>query len=195
MKTILKRLPKQHTHKPLIPAGVITVAAGAAGYLLYRAVQTKRKEIPMPVLFHLTSPAFNTGDAIPATYTCQGANISPPLELTGTPIEARALALVLRDPDAPSGDFVHWVIWNIHPDITSLAEGRVPTGAVEGQNDFGHAGYGGPCPPSGTHHYHFELYALDEELDLPPDASRQAILSTIMKHAIGKTELIGTVSA
>ena len=149
----------------------------------------------MPLLFRLTSPAFDAGDTIPAAYTCKGANISPPLELAGTPEQARSLALVLRDPDAPSGDFVHWAVWNIHPDITSLVEGRIPMGAEEGQNDFGEVGYGGPCPPSGTHHYKFELYALDSELDLPTGTGRQAALDVIMAHAIGKTELVGTVSA
>ena len=190
MKTTIKK--RSHA---LVPAGIATATAVVAGCLFYRILRVKHKEIPMPLLFRLTSPAFDAGDTIPATYTCKGANISPPLELAGTPDQARSLAMVLRDPDAPGGDFVHWTIWNIHPNITRLVEGVIPMGAEEGQNDFGEVGYSGPCPPSGMHHYKFELYALDSELDLPTGTGRQAALDVIVAHAIGKTELIGTVAA
>lgn len=149
----------------------------------------------MPLLFQLASPAFDLGGAIPERYTCKGDNMSPPLELVGTPDKARSLALMLHDPDAPSGEFVHWIVWNIHPDITSIAEGRLPMGALQGRNDFGDVGYGGPCPPSGTHHYKFEVYALDSELDLPSGTGHREVMDMITAHAIGKTELVGIVSA
>lgn len=149
----------------------------------------------MPLLFRLTSPAFEADGAIPERYTCKGENLSPPLELAGTPVAAKSLALVVRDPDAPGGEFVHWTVWNIHPDITSIAEGRLPLGALQGRNDFGDVGYGGPCPPSGVHHYHFEVYALDGELDVPSGTKCQDVIDAITAHAIGKTELVDTVSA
>lgn len=191
---LMKKPAKHHTHA-LLQAKVVTATAVTASYLLYRALKTRRKTIPTPLLFRLSSPAFDAGGSIPETYTCKGKNLSPPLEFAGIPEHAGSLALIVRDPDSPGGNFIHWTVWNINPDTTNIIEGRVPTGAVEGRNDFGQVGYGGPCPLYGTHQYKFELYALDDNLDLPPGAGHQSVQDVIEAHAIGKTELTGTVSA
>lgn len=107
----------------------------------------------------ISSPAFNDNQAIPKQYSCDGANISPPLQFTGIPANARSLSLVVSDPDAPGGTFTHWSVTQIPPGTVSIAEGGHV--GVEGKNGFGKMGYGGPCPPSGTHHYVFTLSALD----------------------------------
>ncbi|MFH0987483.1 MAG: YbhB/YbcL family Raf kinase inhibitor-like protein, partial [Patescibacteria group bacterium] len=108
--------------------------------------------IPMANLT-LKSSAFENNSSIPQKYTCDGENISPPLTISGEPQEAKDLVLILEDPDAPQGTFTHWTIWNIPLGIKEIEEGMAPEGAIEGQTDFGEIGYGGPCPPSGTHRY------------------------------------------
>ena len=140
----------------------------------------------------LTSPAFDMNQAIPSKYTCQGENISPPLEVGDVPHETQSLAVILDDPDAPSGDFVHWVVWDIDPGTTGIDENRVPTGAIQGINSASQAHYTGPCPPSGTHHYHFKLYALDTKLTLPSSAQKQDLLQAMEGHNIVQAELVGT---
>lgn len=144
--------------------------------------------------FQLSSTAFAEGGMIPAKYTCQGANLSPPLNIAGTPQGTKALALIMHDPDAPAGDWVHWTVWNIADDITNIAENSLPVGAVEGPTSFGETGYGGPCPPSGTHHYIFELYALDSSLNLPTSTSRDELKTAIADHIIAETTLTGLFS-
>lgn len=144
----------------------------------------------------LTSSAFNEGQMIPSQYTCDGSNISPPLSWSSTPDGTKTWALVCDDPDAPAKTWVHWVIYNIDASITQLRE-HLPTtdtlqnGAYQGLNDFGHYGYGGPCPPSGTHHYRFTLYAVDAKLDLKPGASKTQLLKALDGHIITETKLIG----
>lgn len=149
----------------------------------------------MPPEFQLSSPVFANDASIPTIYTCKGVNASPPLHIDGTPEATVSLALVLHDPDAPSGDYLHWTMWNMSPETTTIGEDTVPWGAVQGTNDFGEIGYSGPCPPSGTHHYHFDLYALDDELTVPVGAKRGAVMEAIEAHAIATTTLIGTFSA
>jgi Raf kinase inhibitor-like YbhB/YbcL family protein len=148
----------------------------------------------------LRSPAFPDGGAIPELYTCDGQDRSPPLAWSGVPEAARALALVCDDPDAPSGPFTHWLLYNIPPSVHELKEG-LPAGAHvplnsgaarQGTNDFGQLGYGGPCPPSGTHHYHFRLYALDTELALAPGANRAQGLGALKGHVLAIGKLMGT---
>ncbi|HVU60001.1 MAG TPA: YbhB/YbcL family Raf kinase inhibitor-like protein [Candidatus Saccharimonadales bacterium] len=143
----------------------------------------------------LTSPVFADGDIIPKKYTCKGINVSPPLEVHHVPAEAASLALILHDPDAPSGDFLHWSIWNLGTDIVSLSEDEVPDGARQGTNDFGKVAYGGPCPPSGTHRYIFELYALDAELAVDDGADREELMEAIDTHIVAQATLTGTVTA
>jgi len=140
----------------------------------------------------LTSPAFDHGAIIPKKYTCDGGDINPELQIQNVPDEAKSLALIMHDPDAPrQGGFTHWVLWNIDPATTVIKQESIPPNAVEGQNGAGRSGYTGPCPPSGTHHYHFRLYALDEMLDLPSAASLPEVQACIKDHAIEQTDLMG----
>lgn len=143
----------------------------------------------------LTSPAFAGGKSIPAQYTCKGKGVSPPLLISDTPPSTQSLALYFHDPDAPGSDFTHWTVWNISATTTTIPEGRTPTGATEGANDFGKPGYGAPCPPSNTHRYIFELYALNCQLSLQAGAHAYALTALLKDHTIDKAELIGTVSA
>ena len=139
----------------------------------------------------LTSPAFGDGPPIPARYTCDGENVSPELRWSDVPDDTSSLALTCEDPDAPRGTFTHWVIWNLDPTEGGIPAGDVPKGARQGRNDFGHVGYGGPCPPIGNHRYFFKLYALDTVL---PDLKRptKAKLEEAMRgHIIATAELIG----
>ena len=147
--------------------------------------------------FTIQSNAFAHNAGIPPVHTCDGADTSPPLEWSGAPPGTKAFALVMHDPDAPAGDWLHWAAWNIPAATHALAGGTakkesLPDGTRQGKNDFGKPGYGGPCPPSGVHHYVFELHALDAMLTLPADASRDQIEAEIKKHLLGTAELTGT---
>jgi Raf kinase inhibitor-like YbhB/YbcL family protein len=134
----------------------------------------------------LSSPAFLDGSRIPARYTCDGEDVSPPLTWTRVPARARSLALLLVDVDAPGGAFVHWSVYDIPRGSSGLATGGVPSGSAEGENSFGRPGYGGPCPPKGNadHHYVFSLYALDEEPGLPPGATPATVRRALVGHSI-----------
>lgn len=149
----------------------------------------------MPI--QLTSPVFEAGDAIPDKYTCEGANVSPPLEWGEAPDQVESLVLICDDPDAPGGIWSHWVLYDIPPNQTGLGEDVPPEanlswGGVQGRNDFGDIGYGGPCPPQGsTHRYYFRLYGLDEKLEMPPGASRGQMLDRIEDHIVVQSELVG----
>ncbi|PYL81560.1 MAG: YbhB/YbcL family Raf kinase inhibitor-like protein [Verrucomicrobia bacterium] len=127
----------------------------------------------------ITSPAFQGGGDIPAKFTCNGTNVSPGLQISGVPNEAKSLVLIVDDPDAPRGLFTHWIVWNIDPKTTQVAENSAPAGAVQGTSDFGKRNYGGPCPPSGTHRYFFKIFALDTKLDLKPSARRAELDAAI----------------
>lgn len=142
----------------------------------------------------ISSPAFSNNAAIPARYTCSGADVSTPLKWTGVPGGAQSLALTVIDPDAPGRPFVHWLVFNLPASVTELPEGGPPADrSVEGRNDFGSLGYRGPCPPPGSpHHYHFKLYALDTTLSLRSGASESAFQDAIKGHVLGMGELIGT---
>lgn len=141
----------------------------------------------------LTSPAFTDNQPMPADYTCDGKNTNPPLAVSDVPADAKSLALIVHDPDAVSGDFSHWLIWNLAPSSAAMKADEVPPGAVEGTTDFGKIGYGGPCPPAttGTHRYMFELYALDKMLDLPTSTTRTALEATMAEYVLEKTTFIG----
>jgi hypothetical protein len=146
----------------------------------------------------LTSTVFEAGASIPDKYTCEGEDVSPPLSWLGMPEGTQSLALICDDPDSTNGPWSHWVLYDIPPDQFGVEE-NVPAdpqlewGGVQGRNDFGNVGYGGPCPGRGApHHYYFRLYALDEELDLPPGATRQQVLDRIQDHVLEQTELMGT---
>jgi Raf kinase inhibitor-like YbhB/YbcL family protein len=138
----------------------------------------------------ITSSAFQQGGNIPSKFSCDGANTNPPLQISDVPSGAKSLVLVVDDPDAPSGLFTHWTVWNIPPQTSTIAEGSTPKG-VQGTNDFGRSGYGGPCPPSGTHRYYFKILALDRELDLPSSAKRSKLDAAMKGHVIAQGELMG----
>jgi Raf kinase inhibitor-like YbhB/YbcL family protein len=137
----------------------------------------------------ITSSAFQEGGNIPSKFTCDGSDTSLPLQITGVPSEAKSLVLIVDDPDAPSGLFTHWLIWNIPPQTSSVAEGSAPKG-VEGTNDFGKSGYRGPCPPPGTHRYSFKIFALDRELELRSGAKRSQVDAAMKGHVIAQGELV-----
>jgi Raf kinase inhibitor-like YbhB/YbcL family protein len=139
----------------------------------------------------VTSSAFQPSGEIPARFTCNGANVSPELKISGAPNEAKSLVLIVDDPDAPRGLFTHWIAWNIDPKTTDIAENSAPSGAVQGTNDFGKSKYGGPCPPSGTHRYFFKVFALDTKLDLKPSARRAELDAAMKDHVLGQGELMG----
>jgi Raf kinase inhibitor-like YbhB/YbcL family protein len=140
----------------------------------------------------LTSTAFEDGAAIPRLYSCEGEDLSPPLAWSEAPEEAKSLALIVDDPDAPSGTFVHWLAWGIDPHSGGLLEGE--SASFEGTGGFGESGYRGPCPPPGhgPHRYFFRLYALDQQLDLAPGASREELEGAMQGHVLAGAELVGT---
>ncbi len=136
----------------------------------------------------LTSTAFQDGKPIPAAFTCDGADQIPPLQIADVPANARSLALVMDDPDAPMGTWDHWVVWNIQP-ATTIIDAQL---GVAGKNSWGRTDYGGPCPPSGTHRYYFKLYALDALLDLPAGSNKASLLQAMHGHVIAEATLRGT---
>lgn len=140
----------------------------------------------------LTSAAFEHNGKIPAKFTCEGEDLNPPLEISQAPEGTVSFALVVDDPDAPRGNWDHWLIWNIPADQTVIEEGAMPEGTLAGANDFGRTSYGGPCPPAGgAHRYFFKLYALDALLNLKEGATKQQLEDAMEGHVIGKAELIG----
>ncbi len=139
----------------------------------------------------IKSSAFKHNEMIPEKYTCDGENINPPLSFSDIPNGTKTLALIVDDPDAPNGLFVHWTLWNISPVTKEIQEHSVPKGAVEGVTGFGKAGYGSPRPPDGEHRYFFKLYALDMELNLSPDADKETLEEAMVGHVLDKTELVG----
>ena len=165
------------------------IIAGASAILLAAIVSFAAGGAKMKI----TSSAFQQGGNIPSKFSCDGANTSPPLEIGDVPSGAKSLVLIVDDPDAPSGLFTHWAVWNISPQTSTIAEGSTPKG-VQGTNDFGKSGYGGPCPPSGTHRYYFKIFALDRELDLPFGAKRGQLDTAIKGHVIAQGELMGRYS-
>ena len=139
----------------------------------------------------LTSPAFENNKDMPSEYTCDGPNVLPDLNLEDVPENAKSLALIMDDPDAPAGTWVHWIVWNISPSTKKIAKGTEPQG-IQGTTSFGKSGYGGPCPPFGTHRYFFKLYALDTTLNLKEGSNKEDLEAAIDGHIIEKAELMGT---
>ena len=144
----------------------------------------------------VTSTAFEEAGSIPAKYTCDGEDVSPPLAWIGVPEGTKSIALICDDPDAPMGTWVHWVLYNLPADAAGLPEGvpaekTLPTGARQGTSDFKKIGYGGPCPPRGTHRYYFKLYALDATVDLAPGATKRQLLRAMEGHVLAQGQLMG----
>ena len=147
-------------------------------------------------VMQISSPAFEPAGTIPARHTCDGAGTSPPLRWSAIPSGTRSLALVVDDPDAPRGTWVHWVYYDIPARLGGLPEAVAPAerpapGGVQGITDFRRLGYGGPCPPSGTHRYFFKLYALDAVLHLDPGVNKEGLLAAMAGHILARAELMG----
>lgn len=145
----------------------------------------------------LTSTALKEGEAIPRTYTCDGVNVSPPFEWSGVPKAAKTLVIIADDPDAPGGMWVHWVLYNLPADNIGFVENlpateKLVAGGFQGKNDFEKIGYGGPCPPSGTHRYFFKIYALDVELPLKAGATKAEVEKAMSGHIVAQGQLMGT---
>ena len=144
----------------------------------------------------ISSSAFANGGMIPSQYTCDGANISPPVQWSGLPAAAKTFAIIVDDPDAPAKTWVHWVVYDLPANTTQLTESigqgkPLGSGGKQGTNDFKKIGYGGPCPPGGTHRYFFKLYAVDIETSLPPGATKDELLKAIEGHVVAQGELVG----
>ncbi|HMC87312.1 MAG TPA: YbhB/YbcL family Raf kinase inhibitor-like protein [Chitinophagaceae bacterium] len=140
------------------------------------------------LVLQVSSPAFMNNGDIPVKYSCQGDNISPALSVRNIPAGAISLALIVEDPDAPNGTVTHWVAWDLDP------AGIIPeknTSGTQGKNTKGNNGYMGPCPPDGTHHYHFKVYALDTKINLPEGSTKEQLIAAIKDHTLGEGELIG----
>jgi Raf kinase inhibitor-like YbhB/YbcL family protein len=159
----------------IVSAAIVSLAAGGA----------KMK---------ITSSAFQEGGDIPSKFSRDGQDINPALRVEGTPSNAKSLLLIMDDPDAPVGLFTHWLVWNIDPKTTEIAEKSVPKGGIQGTNDYPSPGYGGPQPPYGTHRYYFKVFALDQMLDLKAGAKRPEVDAAMRGHVIGQGELMGRYS-
>jgi Raf kinase inhibitor-like YbhB/YbcL family protein len=148
---------------------------------------------PAPPTIELRSSAFAAGAQIPKRYTCNGEDVSPPLRWSKVPRGARALALLVEDPDAPGGTFEHWALFDVDPSVSNLRAGAVPSGAEEGDSSFGSPGYKGPCPPKGNapHRYVFSLYALRSPLRLPRGAEPKRVRAAVAEAALARGELVG----
>lgn len=177
--------------RKLIIIILVLLAAGLAVNYYLKSRDQDLKSTLKYFNMNISSTAFGDNESIPAKYTCDGENISPPLHFSNVPSGTTSLALVVEDPDAPIGTWVHWTIWNINPSISRVSEGSAPAGAVEGKTSSGKAGYGGPCPPSGTHRYVFKLYALDIMLELSQDAGSSELSKAMQGHVIAQAELAG----
>jgi Raf kinase inhibitor-like YbhB/YbcL family protein len=164
--------------------GISAIAVTASALSLFAAGGAKMK---------ISSSSFQGGGNIPSKFTCDGADSNPGLRVEGVPAEAKSLVLIVDDPDAPSGLFTHWLVWNMDPKTSEIAESSAPKG-VQGKNDFGKSGYGGPCPPSGAHRYYFKIFALGNELNLPAGSKRAQLDAAMKGHVIAQGELIGRYS-
>ncbi len=180
--------------------GLVMTFATGNGYAAERVVSptsynsTAKSEITMLVV---TSPAFTQAAPIPLEYTCDGQDISPPLSWHGVPPNTRSFAVIVDDPDAPMGTWVHWLLFDIPATVSSLSAAIPQTatlvdGSRYGMNSWGQQRYGGPCPPSGTHRYFFKVYALDTQLALPVGVTNAQLLQKMQGHILAEGELMGT---
>ena len=190
-RPMLKYIIKSSRARNLIPLilfscviGIHVEAIGKEGYVMNLDIK---------------STAFGEGDSIPKQYTCDGADISPQLSWSQPPEGTGSMVLICDDPDAPMGTWVHWVLYGLSPDTLEISEGipddkEVLGGAKHGVNDFRKYGYGGPCPPGGTHRYFFKLYAVDTEVNLDPGATKDEVLDAIKGHVLAEGQLMGRYS-
>jgi len=164
----------------------------------FAGCESKQPPEEVKTTLNVSTSAFEEGGRIPIKYSCEGEDVSPSLQWDEPPTGTQSFALIMDDPDTPVGVFKHWVIFNIPSDSQQLAEAirpqaQLPSGALQGKNDFGRIGYGGPCPPPGpAHRYHFTLYALDRALDATPGASKKQVLDAMEGHILAHGQLTGT---
>ena len=162
--------------------------------ILFLVIACTKQEVQQTnavIEMKLTSPAFQHNGQIPSEFTCDGSDLSPPLTISDVSNNAKSLVLISDDPDAPVGTWDHWIMFNIPASTTQIPKGTEPKG-IGGRNSWGRTGYGGPCPPSGTHRYFFKLYALDTMLNLPEGATKKDIEKAMQGHILAKAELMGT---
>jgi Raf kinase inhibitor-like YbhB/YbcL family protein len=192
----LKRFPLP-SKKSAVVVTIVTVLAALAVYIglahVKKAVPMKDKNQAAGKL-EVISPVFRDGSPIPPQYTCVGPNVNPPFNIFSPPSGTQSLTLIMHDPDAPSGDFLHWLMWDIPPNTESISVNSVPVGAVQGMNDAGKSGYTGPCPPSGTHRYIFDFYALDISLNLPASSKIADVIKAQKGHVLSHSAVTGTFS-
>ena len=195
-------MPMLHFSAPK-PALASPLLAGLLAATALAAACSVDEEAPVLTLagteatLQITSPSFTDGSTIPVRHTCEGDDVSPALEWSGLPAGVKSLALIVDDPDAPGGDWVHWVAYDLPADLRGVPEieagADVAVGSVDGVNDFGRRGYRGPCPPPGApHRYFFKLYALDTLLGLEPGAKKSDMIRAMQGHTLGTGELMGT---
>lgn len=173
----------------LIAVGIIAGSVCAKG-------ESTKKGAKIMNSIKVESAAFKHMQPIPSQYTCDGADISPPLSWSNVPPAAKSIALIADDPDAPAGTWVHWVVYDLPPAADSLQEDvpkidTLPEGGIQGRNDFHRIGWNGPCPPGGTHRYFFKVYALDTILNLPAGKTKQEIEKAMKGHILAKGEIVG----
>ncbi len=183
--------------KILIGLGILLLCVGSFIFLK-KPEQTEGLPVPTPTItqppktgFRITSPVYAEGGYIPAQYTCDGENISPPLEIHDIPEKTMSLVLIIDDIDTPKGTWVHWMLWNILPESPVIAPGTTPPGTVVGKNGFGKFAYGGPCPQTGLHRYMATVYALDTFLSIPPESDKETLVRNMNTHVLGKATLMG----
>ena len=178
---------------------LLVVVVGVISVIFFLGERNTLEQFPdmsndtvYPRMMNIISPAFEHNSSMPSRYTCDGEKISPPLAFSDVQEETQSLALIMDDPDAPSGTFDHWVLWNINPVIMATVEGASMEGdAVIGRNSAGENEYFPPCPPSSEHRYTFKLYALDRQLDLPAGSSKKDVEKAMEGHVLDSAELIG----
>ncbi len=176
--------------------GLTGLGLASCDFATNRSTSMQPQTTPVSKTMKLESTAFTENEMIPSLYTCDGQDISPELSWDAPPTGTQSLALIVDDPDAPGQTFVHWVLYDIPPEVNQLpksvsAEPTLSAGGTQGKNDFDNLGYGGPCPPSGVHRYFFKLYALDRELGLKPGATKAQLEAAMSGHILGSAELIG----
>ncbi|MCS7337824.1 MAG: YbhB/YbcL family Raf kinase inhibitor-like protein [Verrucomicrobiae bacterium] len=177
---------------------ILAMAVSSTAWLGGASAESNLATESQAMKIQVTSPAFQDGKPIPSKYTCDGEDVSPPLNWTNVPPEAKSLVLISDDPDAPVGTWVHWVLYDLPPTTAGLSEGvpkssELPNGAKQGINDFRRIGYGGPCPPPGKpHRYYFKLYALDTMLGLKPGATKAEVEKAMKGHILAQGQLMGT---
>jgi Raf kinase inhibitor-like YbhB/YbcL family protein len=181
-------------HKRIFLVLVVLLALLAITFGCKGQAVTTTTEGDLQMTMQLTSSVLVEGGSIPKQYTCDGLNTSPDLAWTGVPSETKSLALIVDDPDAPAGDWVHWVLYDLPPDLTSLPEGVQGIG-TQGVNDFRKTSYGGPCPPRGSkHRYFFKIYALDQEIGLQTGMSKATLEKAMQGHVLAQGQLMGIYS-